>query len=175
MIEKAKQIKQDYQKIKSWFGHIPSFVPDEFFLIVHSPLLSKKAVATIQPFIEGKIRGFFEDFTEDQLVTTINNNRTLKKQFALFGEKLMELCHIDHWECIDILGKANLSLIEKDGEQQLILIDPHMIYNSKILSERPSEDLKRLTDKINQIERILTRLTIRPNTLFPKEWDASTI
>lgn len=160
LVERAKQKRDEYETILSCYSEVPHFIQEEEYLIVHSHLLSMPAVATVQPFIEGEIRDFFEDYGESEIRTLLKENCFIKSQFLLFAEALLER-YGDREECIDILGPKNLSIVEEDGQpSRLMFIDPHVIYTPALLAERPSDTAERLKQRVEYIDYIFEKITL---------------
>ncbi|GEM_PF-5076334 len=158
--KKALEVQADYEKIKSLFGHIPNLIPDEQFLLLHSPLLKKPAVASVQPFVEGTVRDFFTDFTPEERINTIENNPLLREQFIDFAQT-HERMNLQEGKCLDLLGDKNLSIVEHDGKARLVFLDPHHMYKSPGLSGR--NDLSTtLAVRIADIKEVLA--DVKPKT-----------
>ncbi|MDO8498719.1 MAG: hypothetical protein Q7S44_02950 [bacterium] len=124
---KARQVRMSYQRVKTDFGDIPGLVPEEMFLIVHSHLRAIRALAVVQPYMEGELRDFFTDFTMEQLVATLTTNQQLCRQFIPFAERVLGIYQRLPEEFLDIGGYRNLSVVSKGGEKRLILLDPHTL------------------------------------------------
>lgn len=160
LLKRAKQKRDEYETILSCYSRVPHFIQEEEQLIVHSHLLSMPAVATVQPFIEGKIRDFFEDYRAAELKALLMDNAFIQRQFLLFAEALLER-YGDQHECIDILGPKNLSVIEEDGHSpRLLLVDPHVIYTPELLAECPPDTAEHLEQRIEYIRHIYGEITL---------------
>lgn len=161
LLEVANRISGEYKKIKSWYADVPGLVPDESSLILHSHLLGKPAVATIQPFLSGEKRGIFEDYTVDELVEKLESDQQLKDNFITFGRKLTNI-YDETGECIDLPGERNVVIIEDKGKSSLVLLDPHVIYSPERLRSSSPTVTKKLQERVNHLKSILSKVEEKP-------------
>lgn len=159
LIDRALQKREEYQRIRTWYQSVPGFILDEDYFIVHGHLLSLPAVATLQPFIEERIRDFFVDYEADELCAILQGNDFLRAQFLHFVTTLLGR-YRNCGDCIDILGPKNLSIVEKRGQPpQMLLLDSHVVYTPELLAERPPETALRIKERINYIGRLFDRVS----------------
>lgn len=151
LLREARRIKTEYEKICHWYSHIPGFILHEDFCIVNGPLKGSPALATIQPYIEETPRGFFEDFTRDELLDLIRNHDELRHTFQAFARTLIRI-YRETGESIDLLGKRNLCLLG-EGATCLCFTDAHDIYGQGRISRYPNRqgELEKRIDHIREI------------------------
>lgn len=152
----ASRTRTEYELIRSWYECIPGFVPPELTIITHSHRKSLPAVVTLQPFIAGKKRGIFEDFTGEGLTLELNSNG-LKEKFIGFAQRTLERFH-ETGDSIDILGEANVMVVENHSTASLVLIDPHNIYNLDQLRQEDPDKARRLERRIDELSLILSKV-----------------
>jgi len=161
LLQIANRIKEEYEKTKSWYADIPDFVPEENTLILHSHLLGKPAVATVQQFIPGEKRGIFEDYSEDELVEKLGKDEYLRSDFVSFCRKLVDI-YEETGECIDLPGERNIIIVEEDGKSSLVLLDPHIIHSPERLSSFGPLTAERPQERVSQLKSILSKLEEKP-------------
>ena len=157
----AKRISGEYKKIRFWYRDIPGFVPKEDTLIVQSHFLSHPAAATVQEFIPGEKKGVFEDFSEEELATKLEQDTYLRQNFISFAKTTLEIYDADN-EAIDLVGARNVVITEDGGKPQLVLLDPHVIYSPERLSTLSPSVTERLKARIGSLRSILSRLEEKP-------------
>ncbi len=152
----AKSVDSDFKQIKHWYSNLPSFLPDQDTLIIHSHVFSLPAVATIQPYIVDKKSGVFEDFTDEQLVYRLMNDKPLTEQFMYFGERLLRM-YEEESKCIDIAGENNLLLVENGNEDNIVLVDP-CICTLEGLEEYAPDVKEKLESRVKLVSSVMERI-----------------
>lgn len=148
---RAKEIKQEHEMVKDWYKEIEGLVPREWTLILAGPRDGRPAIATLQEYYGSEIRDIFKEIEKDELAGLLDNQPRLKADLENFLRLSREQA-LATGETIDLLGNKNLSLIKKDGEERLVLLDPHLISNPW----RNEEDVKaRLASRLAYLEEIL--------------------
>ncbi|MBL7159919.1 hypothetical protein ISS85_05560 [Candidatus Microgenomates bacterium] len=153
LLAKVQEVRQVYRTIQSCYSDIPGLVLDEEFFIAHGHLLGMSALVTSQPYLEGEIKCFFNDYSEKELLSLMAEDTNLRKTFSLFADKLLHV-YSETGSCVDILGSKNLAIVEEDDQHRLVLLDTHLIYDPQILAERPLDTTLRLMDHIEYIEKL---------------------
>ncbi|MEK7598170.1 MAG: hypothetical protein AAB487_00340, partial [Patescibacteria group bacterium] len=135
LTERAKEIKSEYEKVKSWYETIPDLVPKEYSVILEGPRDSQAAIATLQEYYGSEIRDIFRDISKEELNDLLAGNPSLSKDLFSFI-KISEEQAKQSGEMIDFLGPKNISLIKVGGTDKLILLDPHLISNPQRNEEK---------------------------------------
>lgn len=155
LLREARRVKAEYEKIRTWYMDIPGLVLEEAFCVVNGPLRGSPALATVQPYLEGAPRGFFEDFDEATLLKLLRRDHSLRLTFVAFARRVLQI-YRETGECIDLLGKRNLCLL---GNRPFCLrfTDAHDIYGNGRLNRYPHRQGE-LEQRLAQIERMLEAL-----------------
>jgi hypothetical protein len=150
LLDEARRVRYEHEKIRSWYADIPGLIPHEHHLLVNGPLQGRRALATIQPFVAEPLRGVFEDFAGDALVNLLQAHPMLADCFTAFVERVSRI-YRETGECIDLLGDRNLCV---RGEENLTLyfVDAHDIYGPVRLSRYP-ERHGSIQDRIAYLQR----------------------
>jgi len=91
LLAEARRVKSEHEQIRDWYAHIPGFIPHESFCIVSGPLKGRRALATLQPFIEEPFLGVFEDFDATTFVGLLKAAPVLHEMFCLFVQRTASL------------------------------------------------------------------------------------
>jgi hypothetical protein len=158
LLEIATRLRSEYKKISECYHELPNLIPQEDTFIGHSHLGYKPAVLTLSKYIPGDKRGIFEDYTQEELIQLFKEDEDLGNQFRTFGGILLKEYEERQW-CIDILGKRNMSINEHNGRRNLLLVDPHIIYNPERLKQDPPKKTEHLENRINTIRRVHSSLS----------------
>jgi hypothetical protein len=142
LVARAKEIKDEYEKVKEWFAEIPGLVPDELSLIMESPRNGKPAIATLQQYFGTEIRDIFKVMMRENLPQLLEKNPKLKADLLNFI-RISEAKVAETGEMVDLLGARNLSIVKVGEEERLLLLDPHLISHP----ERNREDVKARQEK----------------------------
>jgi hypothetical protein len=156
LLDEARRIKAEHEKIRGWYADIPDFIPHESFCIVNGPLKGRRALATIQPYVAERLRGVFEDFAHDELVALLRWCEPLHSAFVLFARRVIEIFAATG-ECIDLLGDRNLCIRGEDNPT-LYFVDPHDIYGPRRISRYPDR-AGQIEDRLLVIEQLLRAVT----------------
>jgi hypothetical protein len=156
LLDEARRIKTEHEKIRDWYATVPGFIPHESFCIVNGPLKGRRALATFQPYVADKLRGLFEDFEHEELVSLLRWCEPLHSAFVLFARRVIEIFAATG-ECIDLLGDRNLC-IRGDENPTLYFVDPHDIYGPRRISRYPGR-AGAIEDRLVIIEDLLRAVT----------------
>lgn len=154
--EGGKFLLDEYNLVRSWYSEKAQavFLP-EYVIRMKGPSERKGVFAILQPFQSGSIKDLFNEITKEELVDKFDSNEELKNLFLVFTKET--LAHEkETGEVLDFLGNKNLSIIESEKEEQLVVLDPHVIYKTsdpeKNVGERSREKLRYLADLLHEIE-----------------------
>jgi hypothetical protein len=125
---RAKTIRQDYEMVRDWYEEIDGLVPREWTIIMAGPRDGKPAITTLQEYYGNEIRDVFKGINQDDLAAILAGQPQLKEDFENFIRISRERTSATG-DTVDLLGDKNLSLISREGEDKLILLDPHLISN----------------------------------------------
>jgi len=148
---RAKEISQEYEMVKDWYDEIEGLVPREWTMILAGPRDGQAAIATIQEYYGTRIRDVFKEVDADELTTLLGNQPQLKADFENFLRISREQVALTG-NTIDLLGDKNLSLIKKDDEERLIILDPHLISNPV---RKEAEIKTKLEAKLAYLEQVI--------------------
>jgi len=155
LLQTAKKEKEEYEEIKEIYKDMPDLIPNEEYIIINGLKNNKIAVAMLQPYQDENLRDIFQIQENDMLLSLIQKNKNLREQVKKFTDISLSRDDIVGRE-IDILGRNNLAIVGNEGEERLILLDPHFRAESG-RSQKTQEkirnrlkDLKRLADEIEQ-------------------------
>jgi len=151
----VNHFRDRYQTILSWYADCEIVLPIAF-LILHAPLLRCNALACVQPFINTKHSGFFEDFSDDELVSMFMNDASLKKQFTVFADRTLTILE-EKGLCIDLVGTRNLLLMKGNANAKIRLIDFGII---DVAEKRcnSAAAYQRLNERIDRLKLLLSRI-----------------
>jgi hypothetical protein len=151
LLERAKQLRSEYEEKREWYRELPGLIPDESQFIAKSPRGGKPALFTVQEFLGGRgdIRDLFRGIDREELLGILRGDDQLRERFHRFAEITLEHAR-EHDEMIDTLGDKNLVLADRGDRTELIFLDPHG-------SKHPSSDT-RDADRIQADLRYLSDL-----------------
>lgn len=161
ILKEAERIRGAYFKTRNRYREIPGFILEEYHLICPSFLLGLPTLVTVQPFVRGKVKGVFEDFTFGEVIGILNNSTDLRNQFLRFADLTLESWNDGQGWCIDFVGERNLSLVEGDGPKRLLFWDAHTIFTQSDLPKLSDVARNRLLRGIKQIEMIASELRVK--------------
>lgn len=137
LVARAKEIKDEYEKVKEWFKEMSDLVPEELSLIMESPRNGKPGIATLQKYYGKDIRDIFRVMMRENLPKLLEKNPRLKAEMFNFI-RITDAKAAETGEMVDLLGPRNLSIVKVGDEERLLLLDPHLISHP----ERNQEDVK---------------------------------
>ncbi len=162
IIELVAKRRREYGELCSFFEDVPGLIMPETYIILNAPFLGLSAYAIVQPFVEEKLRCFFNDLTEAELINRIQSDPYLSLQFAGFARRVNQI--LEHNRYLDLLGQNNLSIVEGGGGSRLILVDPAYAKEKDLIqtSIGYSVLIQRL-ERINRVERSINIRTVKEN------------
>lgn len=121
-----ENIKTDATKIRSWFGHIPGFLPHQTVTILNAPPMNRPAVVTIQPYIEGDKTDVFS-LSKTKLLELLEQKPYLRTSFTAFINQLRHISRRTH-EAPELAGEGNLVFVTNKGRKTcLMLLDANYV------------------------------------------------
>lgn len=156
LLERAKQLRAEYEEKREWYRELPGLIPDEAQFIGKNPRGGRPALFTVQEFLggAGEMRDFFRGIGRDELLGILQSDPVLGERFRRFAEITLEHAR-EHDEMIDTLGDKNLVLVERGGRQELIFLDPHGSKRpsaATVDKERIQADLQYLADLLRDLD-----------------------
>ncbi len=141
-LQKVAQTEhEEYERISAIYKDIKNFIPAEQSIITTDKKNGEPVIATIQQYMGQDMRDFFSEIETGELKKMFEENEDFRKEFIQFADITLQLFR-DKGEVIDLSGRKNLSVIEKEGRPHLRFIDPHNI------SSTASSDNKKMMDRI---------------------------
>lgn len=144
LIARAGEIKRDYEKVRGWFETMPGLIPEEYTVIMEDPRDGKPAIITLQQYIGTHMRDVFRTLNTEDVKQLFDHNPDLKEEMVDFI-RISEQKELETGEMLDLLGPKNLSFVETDNRDRLVVLDPHLISNPLRLKE---ETKKRQKDRL---------------------------
>lgn len=124
--ELLDNIKTDVCKIRSWFGHIPGFLPRQTVTVLKAPPMNRPAVVTIQPYMGGDKIDIFS-LSEPKLLELLEAKPYLKTSFISFVSQLKHIFRRTH-EAPELAGEGNLVLVTQPRRRtRLMLLDANYV------------------------------------------------
>jgi hypothetical protein len=124
-------------------------VPPAAFLLLHGPLLRRRAGAVLQPFLGGARRDFLGDLSEAEQLEILREDETLRAQFGLFAERTIAAFG-EGGECLDLLGRDNLMLVTEGRKRRLAVADFGFFDLAALACDAP--------DKLRRMGEVVDRL-----------------
>ena len=152
LVERAQRLREEVNTITKEFSRRPEMVPQEFYFIGQSTTgENTPCIGSIQEFYGRSLRDLF---TTDP--------RELKNLYLRFPEfasdinylklKLTEdssqLVNSTRW--IDLIGKGNISIVEREDGPHVVVLDAHFQY----FSDLGQEGIDPISQKIGYISEI---------------------
>jgi len=149
LLSMAKEQKEEYERISARYEDVQGLIPDEYYLIMHGPSGDQPVAATIQPFVGENLRDIFVNFEKDELQNLIQRNKPLREQLTGFIEATLSDSHLIENE-LDLLGRNNLAIAGAEGEERLLMLDPHF----RSSRERNPYARKQIEERIRYLEEL---------------------
>ena len=121
LLEEARIRRRLYERVAAWYAGGGLMLPTHF-LVCHGPLLARRAVACVQPFVSGPQKDVFTEVPQTHLVELLRAHVPLRRQFLLFAEQTLRAAEREG-ACVDIVGRGNLVLLGAGDAQRLLLLD----------------------------------------------------
>lgn len=150
LLERADMMYSRYRTISDWFRAIPGFIPDEQFLVVHGPLRGYPVIGILQPYLDN-MRGIFEDYSEAAFVDLLRRDSHLREQFQTVVA-VLNAVYDEQGICIDLLGDANLVVVDDNGTDSLRFIDPNKVI---VIGEQAPKTRQQYAERMAHLNRLL--------------------
>jgi hypothetical protein len=157
MLAVAAEFNGKYKFLTSCYNRGFDLVTMSDFLIVNGPVLGSPAAAILQPYIYGKKRDIFTEFSDDELISLMRKHDHLRKQFITFVEQTVEVFSKGE-VCFDVLGAYNLMLVEHCGDLRLVVVD-NGIFDLAAIRKRSPAVFSRLEERIARMKDLLRKIT----------------
>ncbi len=155
--------KKEYEEIKEKFKDVGDLIPAENYLLVHGIKDGKPAIVMTQPFMGENLRDLFNDFEKDELEYLLEKNPVFKEQLSKFTQITLSNNDLVERE-FDLLGKNNLIVVGGEGDERLVLLDPHYRGESS-RSLGTKEQIKR---RVNYLKELTENVQDVPQNLSPQ-------
>lgn len=150
LVEQGRIIRDEYEKIKKWYGVLPEIVPEEHMMIAEDPKSQEAMLVIVRKFIAEEIIDIFHDISEYQFIKLLENDHRLRDDFQKFCQ-ITFLHEEETHEVIDLLGNKNISLLKQGKKHKLIILDPHIIYSTEKSIEHKKVRLKRCLNYLEEV------------------------
>lgn len=143
-----QRYRDQYEEVRGIYSGAPGVVWPADFMVIGGPILDRPAVACVQEYIDGGLRDFFGDFSQEQALATIEGSDELRRQFQAFAGPTLRL-YQEHARCPDFLGHHNLAVAGEGRQSRLRLIDYRLFEvpaggRSRALRERLDRCIQRI-------------------------------
>ena len=157
LVETAKYYKSNYETVLSWYGRVPDLVlPTEFVVLEGLPLIGPVA-ASLQPYIRGNKHDLFQDYSDDELLSLLEANDYLRRQFIFFARQT-----IYQWSerkiCYDLLGRENVMLVDEAGSYRLLIVDVGVFKLDSVARKYP-EKIFQIEERVNRLAALYEQTT----------------
>jgi hypothetical protein len=144
----AKESEGDYKIISGMYKDVPGLIPQEFTLVIENPrhhaYQKEPSVAIIQRFYGRDIRDLFKEISFEDVLSICKSDPEFLATMRSF---------------VDItLKNYNEKGILRDGKNNLVMLDPHIIYSKddkemwgKLKADKAVEYLKSLQASLSSI------------------------
>jgi hypothetical protein len=129
----AAALNECREFVLDWYLDTGVLVPVNY-LVLHSPLLGRAAVAGLQPYVGGEQWDFFDLAEDGRLQSMLAEHADFRSQFKLFVERTAELLQAQDC-CLDLIGWRNLLVVKEGGRPALKVID-YGIFNLELDRKR---------------------------------------
>ncbi len=147
---KAKEINSEYKEVKSWFQDMPGLVPEEYNMIMEDPRDKKPAIVTLQKYYGQEIRDLFKELEGGGAERIFKDNPQLKDEIFNFI-RISEGRLRENGDIIDLIGPKNLSVIDINGQDHLVVLDPHLISNPRRQQESVKKEQNDRLDSLREL------------------------
>jgi len=138
-----------YNMICEWYNGPFNLVIPSSFLIVNGPVLNQPVAASIQPHIGASKSDLLQDHTDAEIVRMMRENAELREQFIYFASRTLYV-YSNYGIVLDLLGYENIVLINDEGRQDLLILDPGVLSIERLQKQRPA--------KVHTIRQVMVRL-----------------
>ncbi|OGM11925.1 hypothetical protein A2Z22_01685 [Candidatus Woesebacteria bacterium RBG_16_34_12] len=150
----AQEQKAEYERIASVYQDIEGLISPEHYFILHGPRKSKAVVVVLQQFEGRQIRDIFDDFHQEDLRYLLERNDALSNQLKKFIDATNSDPSLLNNE-LDLLGRNNLVIVGENGNERLLLLDPHF-RSVEHRSPQRQEEITRRFNYLSQLSEIIS-------------------
>jgi len=151
LARRAKEIRSEYERVKTWFQDIPELIAEEYSVIMEHPRNGRPTITTLQKYYGRQPKDLFDMIEQDNWPDYIATQPRLQQDIATFIT-INEKQDRESSEMLDLLGKRNISVIESDRESRLLVLDPHLISHP----DREKKDIiKRQRQKLARLQELM--------------------
>lgn len=144
LVEKAKKIKQRYERARDIYKEMPGVILEEHFFVGQHYWKDRKAIISLQEFLGSDLIDVLDQKNDEKLRALFQDNPKIKEEIAQFADITLKYAK-ERGEVVDILGKNNLVLFrDPSGEMKLILLESDKFFsvNHPVPSFREGIDRK---------------------------------
>jgi hypothetical protein len=153
----ATVYKAKYDTVSSWYAGPYDIVLPASFLLLHSPLLGRPAVACVQPYVEGEKRDFFADFDDAELLRLMKEDDGLREQFAFFARRTLKIRDAQRL-CTDLLGTQNL-MITREGKSWALKLIDYGIFDLRSLEDESAAVCSGIAKLFSRLQSLLSAVS----------------
>jgi len=155
LMEIIAEFQRRYRRLYLLYGDLAIMQPS-LFLIVHGPFFRVPAAACVQPYIEGEKSDFLADHSDGDLIEILRGDDPLRHQFEVFARRTLDL-YRGEGLCVDLLGYANLMLVEREGRRNMCLVDYRIFEVDRLRKDTPAV-FERLETYLSRLETLMGEL-----------------
>jgi hypothetical protein len=155
-LETVNFYKDCYETVLSWYEGAWDLVLPMQFLILHGPPLAGPVAASLQTYVDGHKKDFFDDFSDDELLTLMAKDVQLRDQFDFFATQTVLLCD-KRGLCFDFFGRENLLLSNRQGINRLYIVDTG-IFDFKKTKQKSTKNISQIEKRIHRLKSLHTRV-----------------
>ena len=157
LVEMAEYYKKNYEIVLAWYGAAQDLVlPMDFLILQGLPLIGPVA-ASLQPYVDGQKQDLFEDFTDEEFLSLMRANESIRTQFLVFADQTVR-----QWNgrkmCYDFLGRENLMLVKHNGKYKLHIVDVG-IFKFDTMPNNSSQKMSQIEERMNRLVSLYERAT----------------
>lgn len=157
LLQRGKELRSDYERVKKWYREIPDILPEEMQYIGNDPVSGKNALFTLQEYFGGK--GVLYDIGSmepEDLTETLRENPKLLATVEKFVQ-ITEQVYRRENRSLDFMGDHNISLQDTDEEPRLIILDPHDLHSGTLDHPAFGSTFLELRDAVREAKKRLQK------------------
>jgi len=118
----AGELQEEYETVKRWYVDIPNLIPRTVHVILKAPMHGVPAVAAVQELVVEPATDLLRDHSDDGLIALLLRHDRLRTHFISFVASTRRAWD-EEGRFLDMVGRDNVMLIDKEGEPQLRVAD----------------------------------------------------
>jgi hypothetical protein len=154
--EVARYYAERYRTVAGWYAGAGPVVTPSAFAVLPGPILGRTVAAVIQPYVAGRKLDFFEDATEDEMLSRLRADAALARSFRAFADRTLAL-FAQGERCLDLVGRENLMILEEGAHARLAIVD-FGVFELPALRSRAPERWAALAERIDRLGALRRRL-----------------